>query len=703
MPFLYNLLKSKLQRNQTAEKVNFGDSDSGDESDGPTRKSAPPIPVREATPMDPSATDDILNDDNTNNSIKKTPQAKEWEGEIYDRADRSHVISATICAMVVFGTNRRDNALQIQNAVVLLACGVTERVNMFLNYIGLSSSRRTAHRAIQALGKLAEKKILRIMLDDTAVLAPIICINNIDFEESVHDKSVEKTSQMFHGTWGYVHVVDHQLLKKFDPSDFSLEKYKESILNSATMPLKPSVFLPTQKTSYHFQAVIKSQITQVLLKYIATASDTMVELHQNPPSIDPIAVKKPNITMLKLMVASDNSAQGMGEVFEGIIRQTGLTATEFYSKLRVFEGDLGTSVYLMHYGNYSDSNDLGAWQTLSALGLSAERPTTKKDFSLMMTHLTKCHEASILYCLLTVMGYPKALLPKDRVSMPSQKLKEIVNDCYSQFFSPEAFDALDDEESDSSDKGSDAIDDSDLPGLKNLLLRLRDFASIVECDRAMQAGDIGRVINMWIRWSVMANRMSGLKNYPIHLPQMVLLLTKVLPEGLATALKHSLLVCPSGRGNHFVGKGFYLENQNYWLKYFFNHNGIGTKIDRLKEVFSLNIPILHELVQGLRADAGKNIILQSHKHDISNQSLNNFLQMAHQHDILSNLTMQKKKTTDIYDAGREALKEDFRKDSRKLNRMQPSTILLYHTPTGPLEDEAPIDESALENECEMGD
>ncbi|KAI9612508.1 hypothetical protein H4Q26_007665 [Puccinia striiformis f. sp. tritici PST-130] len=187
----------------------------------------------------------------------------------------------------------------------------------------------------------------------------------------------------------------------------------------------------------------------------------------------------------------------------------------------------------------------------------------------------------------TVMGYPKALLPKDRVSMPSQKLKEIVDDCYSQFFSPEAFDALDDEESDSSDKGSDAIDDSD---------------------------------------------------------------------------------CGSGSSEHS---------------------------EKAKD------SPLHELVQGLRADAGKNIILQSHKHDISNQSLNNFLQMAHQHDILSNLTMQTKKTTDIYDAGREALKEDFRKDSRKLNRMQPSTILLYHTPTGPLEDEAPIDESALENECEM--
>ncbi|KAH9452618.1 hypothetical protein Pst134EB_016574 [Puccinia striiformis f. sp. tritici] len=476
--------------------------------------------------------------------------------------------------MVAFGTNCRDNALQIQNAVVLLACGVMERVNTFLNYIGLSLSRQTAHQAIRALGKLAEKKILRIMSDDTAVLAPITCIDNINFEESVHDKSVKKTSQMFHGTWGYLHVVDWQLLKQFNPSNFSLEKYHQSILDSATMPLKPSFFLPTQETSYQFQAVIKSQITQVLLKYITKANDTMVELHQDPPSIDPIAVKKPNITMVKLMVASDNSAQGMGEVFEGIIQQTGLTATKFYSKLRVFKGDLRTcmnlkslrmqqkpsghienslssiftllgashilwnvaqAVYLMHHGNYSDSNDLGAWQTLSALGLSSERPTTRKDFSLMMTHLTKCHEASILYCLLTAMGYPKALLPKERVSMPSQKLKDIVDKCYSQFFLPEAFDALDDEESNSLDEGSEAIDDSDggsgssehsekandspVPRLKNLILRLQDFASIVECDQAMQAGDIGRVINMWICWLVMANGMSELKNYTTNMDE----------------------------------------------------------------------------------------------------------------------------------------------------------------------------------------
>ncbi|KAH9463659.1 hypothetical protein MJO28_008197 [Puccinia striiformis f. sp. tritici] len=346
---------------------------------------------------------------------------------------------------------------------------------------------------------------------------------------------------MFHGTWGYLHVVNEELLAKFNPDDFSIDKYNQLILRSETMPLKPSMFLPTQSTSCHFQAVIKSQITRVLLKYIAKPKDTIVELRKDPPKIDPITVKKPNITMLKLMVASDNSAEGMGEVFESIMCQTGLTPTEFFTRLRVFEGDLGTcmnleslrkqqkpsghvetslancftllgashilwnmaqAIYLMHYGNPQDSSNQGAWQTLSSLGVPAEKPTTKKDFSLMITNLTKSHEAAILYCLLTVMGYPNALLPDEKVTLPSQKLKDIVDDCYARFFLPAAFDALNDD-SDNSDASEDSqsstgnasdgssnsgsSEESEKPtrpvlALKNLLLRLRDFASIVECD-----------------------------------------------------------------------------------------------------------------------------------------------------------------------------------------------------------------------------
>ncbi|KAI7960733.1 hypothetical protein MJO29_005801 [Puccinia striiformis f. sp. tritici] len=463
MPFLYNLIKNKINQNQMVPKVKFGGSDSGSDVDEPSQA---------ATRAEPTPDIEESSNDEIHSSKRRYPQAQDAKDEIYDRTDRPHVISATICAMVSFATNRRDNALQIQNSVVLLACGVTERVNTFLNYIGLSSSRRTAHRALRALGIINERKIIRIMSDKKSPLAPIICMDNIDFKESVHKKSVEKTSQMIHGTWGYLHVVDRELLEKFNLDDFSIDKYNQSILESETMPLKPSTFLPTQSTSCHFRAVIKSQITRVLLKYIAEPKDTMVELRKDPPEIDPIVVKKPNITMLKLMVASDNSAEGMGEVFESIMRQTGLTPTEFFSRLRVFEGDLGTCMNLESLRKQRkpsghletslascftllDSNNLGAWQTLSSLGVPAKKPTTKKDFSLMITNLTKSHEASILYCLLTVMGYSHALLPDKKVTLPSQKLEDVVDECYTRFFSPAAFDALDDDSDD-----SDASEDS---------------------------------------------------------------------------------------------------------------------------------------------------------------------------------------------------------------------------------------------------
>ncbi|POW03776.1 hypothetical protein PSHT_11542 [Puccinia striiformis] len=75
--------------------------------------------------------------------------------------------------------------------------------------------------------------------------------------------------------------------------------------------------------------------------------------------------------------------------------------------------------------------------------------------------------------------------------------------------------------------------------------------------------------------------------------------------------------------------------------------------------------------------------------------------MAQQHEILSDKTTQTNRVKDVYTDGRDALQEDFKKNSRKLNRMRPSTCLLYRTPAGPLEDEVPIDdeEEDLRMEC----
>lgn len=175
------------------------------------------------------------------------------------------------------------------------------------------------------------------------------------------------------------------------------------------------------------------------------------------------------------------------------------------------------------------------------------------------------------------MGKEKDSLPAEKIPMRSNDILTIIDTCYNKYLSPQAL---------AQAKTSKA------PCLANMLLRLRDFSSIVECNRSMKAGDIERLLNVWERWSVMAHGIQGLTNYAIDLPRMYLLLTKVLPPGLQSVLKHSILISPTGRANHFVAKDFHLENYNFWLKYFYNHTGMGTSINRLKDEFSLNIPIV---------------------------------------------------------------------------------------------------------------
>lgn len=93
----------------------------------------------------------------------------------------------------------------------------------------------------------------------------------------------------------------------------------------------------------------------------------------------------------------------------------------------------------------------------------------------------------------------------------------------------------------------------------------------------------------------MSQSLPGLTHYATYLPRLVLLLTKVLPPSLSKFFQHSMLVSPSGRPGHFVAKDFFLENHNYWLKFFYNRGGIGTQVERLKELFSLNIPLVSSM------------------------------------------------------------------------------------------------------------
>jgi hypothetical protein len=181
--------------------------------------------------------------------------------------------------------------------------------------------------------------------------------------------------------------------------------------------------------------------------------------------------------------------------------------------------------------------------------------------------------------------------------IPTKKFNELVDECFNRFCTAEA-------REEAAERTS--------AKLHNFLLRLQEFSTVVEANQAMKDGDVGRLLNVWRLWSIMSQSLKGLKNYSSYLPRMVLLLTQFLPPSLSKLFRHSLLISPSGREGHFVAKDFYLEINNYWLKFFYNRSGIGTRVDRLKNLFSLNIPLVcllngfihHRLVQNHRYNLG---------------------------------------------------------------------------------------------------
>ena len=290
------------------------------------------------------------------------------------------------------------------------------------------------------LSKEAQKKVsanLSKLLVPT--LAPFICVDNLDFEQKVHATSIDNTNWMFHGTWGYVHHPSQLLIDLVPSADLTLDAYRKAIFKASSLDVHPRMLLPTVKEEVSWELVIKSQIADALLGYLASQSERLVSIHTKPPAVEPISSEKPDIKMLKLMIASDNSAQGAGEVFESITDQSKMSATSFASRLQVVDGDLGTctnvstlrnqripsrhveeslenvltilggahtmwnisqAIYSKHVGDTSDARDSGSWRFLDSLGIPESKMTDKKDFTLMIKNIEKIHKASLIYCIM---------------------------------------------------------------------------------------------------------------------------------------------------------------------------------------------------------------------------------------------------------------------------------------------------------------
>jgi hypothetical protein len=293
--------------------------------------------------------------------------------------------------------------------------------------------------ALETLAKESADTLKEVVTTHmTLPIAPSICIDNIDIEQRVHQSSVGVRSNTFRGTWGYIHLPDKKLLQTLDLAEINLSAYNHSLKTVASMEIEPHMFLPTEAEEQIEIKVWKSQIARVLHQYIATPIDKSSAYPIDPPVVEQISHEAPKLHMLKLIDASDNSAEGVGQVFRHIIEQSGLSVKEFFGRFQPMDGDLGTvqnfnclrsqrspssvpqnrldnimfqlggshtlwnvasTIFTHHFGEPTDMTNCGAWQHLEALGFPSEKAIQKKDFTLMVNQMERIFEAMVLYFL----------------------------------------------------------------------------------------------------------------------------------------------------------------------------------------------------------------------------------------------------------------------------------------------------------------
>lgn len=339
--------------------------------------------------------------------------------------------------MVANVCNRRVNALQVENGLTFLACGVSERVNAYLNYIGISVNRRTAIHALEHIGQELKKKIVDVMGEDHW-LAPFITLDNIDFQQHVHTPTVQKESTMCNGSWGYIHRPKIPEGISSNQETFTAQKLNDILNDAEQKPIDINDIQPSPTEIKDWNLTLKSQISHALLKYIAEPIDNKKIPYRHPPAVLELPAEKPDIMMLKMMSASDNSTAGVGDLYNAVLQQTGLSREKYASRAQVWEGDLGTAqivssvveerdpcidpaesfqhilmilgaahvmwnvsqaILLEHWGTHLDRADMGAWRGIEALGGQFDKPTSKKDFTAMIRSIERLHEGSITLCI----------------------------------------------------------------------------------------------------------------------------------------------------------------------------------------------------------------------------------------------------------------------------------------------------------------
>lgn len=106
-----------------------------------------------------------------------------------------------------------------------------------------------------------------------SVLSPVIVLDNIDIQERIHHERVDQKTQMYHGSWGYIHQLNPKLLKDLDNDSFSKDNIRHILQKTAQKKIDLGVLMPTADEQSQWILTLKNQIATVFLQYLKNRSN----------------------------------------------------------------------------------------------------------------------------------------------------------------------------------------------------------------------------------------------------------------------------------------------------------------------------------------------------------------------------------------------------------------------------------------------
>ncbi|SCZ91674.1 BZ3501_MvSof-1269-A2-R1_Chr2-1g04084 [Microbotryum saponariae] len=226
---------------------------------------------------DPTASTDVEMEEATPENGSDPGQEQEPGHE----RKRIEFLYRSVMGQFAFACNRRNNAMQHRNGLMILACGANDRLTTFLYDCGLTTSRWATLQAAASLTKANSTKLKEIGSNKYFH----VTVDNIDVTHNVNDRQLDRRTELLHGIFGYAHIQSGDIAGAYNLRAYSAHQVSLPRVNLQHL-------LPTPQSDSSSTTGIKAQIYRALARLVPHLGLSLLDAHHPLSSVISIPVPK---------------------------------------------------------------------------------------------------------------------------------------------------------------------------------------------------------------------------------------------------------------------------------------------------------------------------------------------------------------------------------------------------------------------------